>query len=497
MTVDMFPVRRLACLIKAAPADRDERPDAVQLETGMADIEKIVSRVDENLDGALDRLFDLLRIESISTDPAYDAQCRRAADWLTGELNAIGFEAKTRDTIGHPMVVAHYTPPDAGPETPHVLFYGHYDVQPVDPLDLWDTPPFEPRRVKSNGSEQIVARGSADDKGQLMTFVEASRAWIESTGALPVKVTVLFEGEEESGSRSLGPFLAEHGEELRADIALVCDTNMWDPLTAGITTRLRGLLMDEVVITGPSHDLHSGYYGGVAHNPIHILSRIIASLHDDEGKVTVPGFYDGVEPLPDDVAEQWGALDFDERDFLAEIGQTSQSGETDRTALDKVWSRPTCDVNGIIGGYTGKGTKTVIPSKASAKVSFRLVGQQDPDAIREAFRAFVREQLPEGCRAEFVTHGGSGAIEVPTDNPSLGKAASALEAEFGKPSVMLGAGGSIPIVRAFKQKLGMDSLLIGFGLADDRIHSPNEKYNLSSFHKGTRSWARILEALAS
>lgn len=462
----------------------------------MVHIDEIVSHIDNNIEQSVERLFDLLRIESISTDPAYAAECRRAADWLTAELTSLGFDAATRDTIGHPMVVAHYEPPAANGDTPHVLFYGHYDVQPVDPLELWDTPPFEPQRVASNGAERIVARGSADDKGQLMTFLEASRAWFDVNGALPLKVTILFEGEEESGSKSLGPFLDEHGEELKADVALVCDTNMWDAETPGITTRLRGLMMDEIIITGPSMDLHSGYYGGVAHNPIHVLSRIIASLHDADGRVTVPGFYDGVDPVPADVSRQWDALEFDETAFVHDIGQTSQSGEAGRSALDKVWARPTCDVNGIIGGYTGEGTKTVIPSIASAKVSFRLVGRQDPSTIRDAFQAFVEAQLPEGCSVEFIAHKGSAAIEIPVDNAHLAKAAAALEAEFGTAAVMLGGGGSIPIVRSFKHVLGMDSLLIGFGLGDDRIHSPNEKYNLSSFHRGARSWARVLHELA-
>lgn len=463
----------------------------------MTAIEQVVSHIDANLDASLERLFELLRIESISTDPAYSAECRRAAEWLTAELVDLGFAARTCDTIGHPMVVAHYEPAGGAPDAPHVLFYGHYDVQPADPVELWNTPPFEPQMVRTNGVERIVARGSADDKGQLMTFVEASRAWLEVAGTLPLRVTILFEGEEESGSRSLGPFLDAHGEELKADIALVCDTNMWDAGTPGITTRLRGMMMDEVIVTGPSMDLHSGYYGGVAHNPIHILSRIIAALHDGEGRVTVPGFYDGVDALPAEVEKQWHALELDEDAFVRDIGQASQSGEVGRSALEKVWARPTCDVNGIIGGYTGEGTKTVIPSIASAKVSFRLVGRQDPEVVRSAFRAFVTEQLPPGCSVDFITHKGSGAMEVPTDNPNLDKAARALETEFGTPPMMLGGGGSIPIVGSFKRVLGMDSLMIGFGLEDDRIHSPNEKYNLSSFHKGTRSWARIMHALAS
>ena len=463
----------------------------------MSGIEQVVSHIDENFDASVERLFELLRIESVSTDPAYAAECGKAADWLVGQLNGLGFTADARETIGHPMVVAHYTPKNGVGEVPHVLFYGHYDVQPVDPLDLWETPPFEPRRATVDGSDRIIARGAADDKGQLMTFLEAARAWIGVSGDLPLKVTVLLEGEEESGSKSLAPFLEQHGEEVKADLALVCDTAMWNAETPAITTRLRGMYMDEVIVTGPSVDLHSGMYGGVGHNPIHILSGILAALHDEEGRVTVAGFYDGVDPVPEHIGRQWNELPFDEENHLRGIGQTSQAGETGKGVLEKVWARPTCDINGIIGGYTGEGTKTVIPSKASAKVSFRLVGRQDPQKIGAAFREFVRARLPEGCEATFIDHAGSPAIEISPDSPHLTRAAAALETEFGRPAALIGCGGSIPIVGNFKSDLGMDSLLVGFGLDDDRVHSPNEKYNVSSYHHGIRSWARIMDALAS
>jgi acetylornithine deacetylase/succinyl-diaminopimelate desuccinylase-like protein len=463
----------------------------------MSDIDRVLSQADANFETSLDRLYDLLRIESVSTDPAHAPHCRRAAEWLVAHLGGLGFEASVRETQGHPMVVGHYAPAVSSHNAPHVLFYGHYDVQPVDPIELWTTPPFKPQRIGGNGAERIVARGAADDKGQLMTFVEAARAWIDTTGGLPVRVTVLFEGEEECGSPSLGPFLDANAGELEADVALVCDTNMWDADTPAITTRLRGLLMEEVVVTGPAMDLHSGLYGGPAHNPIHILARIVAALHDADGRVTVPGFYDGVAELSGDLRAQWDSLGFDEKAFLGEIGQTSAAGETALGAIEKVWARPTCDVNGIVAGYTGEGTKTVIPSRAMAKVSFRLVGRQNPRAIRAAFRDFVRARLPRGCSVEFVGHGASGAIEIPEDNPHLARAAAALEAEFARAPVMMGCGGSIPIVGSFRSVLGMDSLLIGFGLNDDRIHSPNEKYNLSSYRHGIRSWARILGALAS
>lgn len=392
------------------------------------------------------------------------------------------------------MVVAHYN--NAGEDKPRVLFYGHYDVQPPVPLEQWNTPPFEPQIVTTaDGRKQMVGRGTADDKGQLMTFIEAVRAWMKIQGKLPVNVTILLEGEEETGSPNLLPFLKENAEELKADVALVCDTNMWDADTPAISTRLRGLVMDEVTITGPAIDLHSGYYGGPSRNPIRVLTRILAGLHDDQGRVTLPGFYDDVPELPASVLEQWKALNVTPEAFLGEIGLSVPAGEQGRTILEQVWSRPTCDVNGIWGGYTGKGSKTVIPSTASAKVSFRLVGKQDPLKIRESFRAYVQANLPADCKAEFIGYGASPAIEIPTDNPMLEKAADCLEQEFGKAPVMMGCGGSIPIVGAFRNLLGMDSLLIGFGLADDRIHSPNEKYNVSSFHHGIRSWARIIGAL--
>jgi acetylornithine deacetylase/succinyl-diaminopimelate desuccinylase-like protein len=462
----------------------------------MATLDDVLARADHNLDHSLERLFELLRIPSISTDPAHAPECRRAAQWLVAELAALGFDSGLRDTTGHPMVVGHR----AGPKgAPHVLFYGHYDVQPPDPLEKWQTPPFEPvRRTDSDGMERIYARGASDDKGQLMTFVEASRAYVEAAGELPVSVTVLIEGEEESGSPSLGPFLDAHRGELKADIALVCDTGMVDKATPVVTTRLRGLVHEEVTVTGPSIDLHSGMYGGPAINPIKVLARIIADLTDAEGRVTLPGFYDEVRDLSPEIRRQWAALSFDERKFLEKVGLKRSAGEEGFTVLEQIWARPTAEINGIIGGYTGPGTKTVIPSQASAKFSFRLVADQNPDRIRESFRAFVDARLPEGASVSFgQIHGASPAVHIPEGNRFLGAARQALENEWHKAPVLLGSGGSIPIVGNFQKVLGMDSLMIGFALDDDAIHSPNEKYNLLSLHKGIRSWIRVLSALAS
>ncbi len=461
----------------------------------MTATESALAAVDTGLDQSLDRLFELIRIPSISTDPAHDADCRKAADWVVKQLRGLGFKADARETIGKPMVVGHGGAKPDG-TVPHVLFYGHYDVQPADPLDLWTSPPFEPQLVDTPTGKQIVARGADDDKGQFMTFVEACRAWLAANGSLPIAITVLIEGEEESGSESIGPFMAAHKDELIADVALVCDTGMWDAETPAITTMLRGMMKDEVFITGPDRDLHSGMYGGPARNPIRVLARILADLHDDAGRIQIPGFYDGVPELPEAVKAQWDALDFDAASFLGDVGLSVPAGEADRSVLEQIWSRPTCDVNGIIGGYTGEGSKTIVPSKASAKVSFRLVGQQDEAVIREAFRDFVRARVPADCTVEFKVLGGGPPLEADLSRPEVAKVAGALEAEFGKAPVFMGCGGSIPIVGGFKDTLGLDSILVGFGLDDDAIHSPNEKYNLSSFHRGTRSWVRVIGALA-
>lgn len=462
----------------------------------MADITPILERADANLPKSLDRLFDLVRIKSISTDPAFKADCRKAAEWLVAELNGLGFDASIRDTPGHPMVVAHHA--GATADAPHVLFYGHYDVQPVDPLNLWDTDPFEPGvKELEPGRKVITGRGTADDKGQLLTFVEAARAYKEVHGSLPCRVTILFEGEEESGSPSLKPFLEANAAELKADYALVCDTSMWDRDTPAISAGLRGLVGEEVIIKAADRDLHSGYFGGAAANPIRILTGILAGLHDENSRVTLEGFYEGVEETPAQIKAAWETLGQTAEKFLGEIGLSIPSGEKNRSVLELTWARPTAEINGITGGYTGEGFKTVIAAQASAKVSFRLVGNQNPEKIREAFRAYVRSKVPADCTVEFHAHGGSPAIQLPYDLNLLNTAKLALSDEWPKPAVVIGMGGSIPIVGDFQKMLGMESLLVGFGLSDDRIHSPNEKYELQSYHKGIRSWIRILNALAA
>lgn len=456
-------------------------------------LDAVLSRIDTDLPDALDRLLDLLRIPSISTDPAFKSDCDAAADWLVADLKSLGVKAEKRQTPGHPMVVGHVG--EAREGTPHVLFYGHYDVQPVDPLDLWDSAPFEPAIEDTAKGRVIRGRGSSDDKGQLMTFIEACRAWIAIHGELPCRITFFFEGEEESGSPSLVPFMKENAQDLKSDIALICDTGLFGDSTPAIVTMLRGLLGEEITIRAADLDLHSGMFGGIAANPIRVLSGMIAGLHDITGRVTVKDFYDGVPELSNQLRAQWEDLNFDADGFLGAVGLSVPAGEQGRSPLEMIWSRPTCEVNGIIGGYTGDGFKTVLPAQASAKISFRLVGTQDPNAIRENFRAYVRDCLPQDCTVEFAGHGNSAAATMATSNPAFEAARGALSDEWPNAAAYVGCGGSIPIAGHFKNILGTDAMLIGFGKDDDAIHSPNEKYDLSSFHRGIRSWARILDAM--
>jgi acetylornithine deacetylase/succinyl-diaminopimelate desuccinylase-like protein len=460
----------------------------------MKALEAVLDRIDQEIDQSVARLFALLRIASVSTDPAYKDQCRAAAEHVAADLKSIGFEATVRPTVGHPVVVGKSN----GATGPRVLFYGHYDVQPVDPLNLWKTPPFEPRiETLADGRKIIVARGACDDKGQAMTFIEACRAFKVVTGKLPLPITMMIEGEEESGSKNLFSFVRDNAAELKLDLALVCDTAMWDQKTPAVTTSLRGLVYEDVKIICADRDLHSGVFGGAAQNPLRLLAEILGAMWDNQGRVTIPGFYDGVKDLPSDIKADLKALDLTAEKFLGPIGLKNPAGEKDRLVIEQVTTRPTAEINGIIGGYTGEGAKTVIPGEASAKVSFRLVGEQSPEKIRDAFRDFVRTRLPGDCKVEFGNFSLAPPIQLSFDNPALTKARGVLAEEWGHKAVAVGAGGSIPIVADFKNVLGMDSLLVGFALDDDRVHSPNEKFDLKCFHKGIRSWVRILHALAS
>lgn len=455
-------------------------------------INAVLSRIDDQLPDAIERLDGLLRIPSISTDPAYAKHCESAADWLVADLQSLGVKAEKRSTPGHPMVVGHVDGPG-----PHLLFYGHYDVQPVDPLELWNTDPFAPEVQNTEQGKVIRARGASDDKGQLMTFVEACRAYEDVTGALPCAITFLFEGEEESGSPSLIPFLNENAAELSADLALICDTSMVSPGVPSIASQLRGMLKDEFTLHGPVIDLHSGHYGGPALNPLREIARIIASLHDETGRVTVDGFYDGVHEVPDDLLRQWENSGFDERTYLNSVGFTRPHGEEGYSTLAQQWARPTLEINGLWGGYQGAGSKTVIPSEAHCKLTCRLVGDMDPDALRKRIRRHVEDRLPADARVTWNQDlDGSPAAVMNTERPEFERARQALSEEWKREAVFTGMGGSIPIAGYFKEILGLDSMLIGFAQDDDAIHSPNEKYDVESFHKGMRSWARVLDKLA-
>src|SRR3569832_705208 len=418
-----------------------------------AQLQKDLERIDADFDNSLTRLFALLRIKSISADPAFADECKAAADHLAKDIASLGLTSEVRPTDGHPAVVAKANGTSGG--RPHALFYGHYDVQPVDPLNLWHRPPFEPVVTDhADGRKIIVGRGAEDDKGQLMTFVEACRAWKSVTGSLPLDLTIVIEGEEEVGSKIFVPFLEKNKADLTADYALVCDTGMWDQNTPAITTSLRGLVYEEVKIKAANRDLHSGIFGGGAQNPIRVLTRILGGIFDDDGRITIPGIYDGVKDLPAEVLEQWRKLDLTPEKFLKPIGLSIPAGEKGRLLIEQISSRPTCDINGIFGGYTGEGAKTVIPAEASAKISFRLVEGQQPEKIRKAFRDYVTARVPADCKAEFTDHSKAPAVALPCYMKPLTTAQNTHAEKKNRDAVLMGSGASIPIVADFMRTLG-------------------------------------------
>ena len=460
--------------------------------------DSVIAQIDQQFPQSLERLFELLRFPSVATDPKYDADCARAVEWLVRLLRNMGFKSRRRKTTGQPLVVGTYKPSGGGAKLPHILFYGHYDVQPADPVELWTTPPFEPQiRRGKNGRDCIFARGACDDKGQLMTFLEASRFWLDVHGQLPFRLTVMIEGDEEGDTSHLDGFLAKHAKDFPVDAAFICDTELWDSRRPAINTRLRGCIGEEVTIIGSRIDLHSGYYGGPAANPIKVLSRVLAAMHDAKGKITIPGFYDGVKPIPSSLRKQWKKLKFPAKRYLAGVGLSIPAGEQNYSVLEQIWARPTAEVNGIYGGYRGPGSKTVLPARATAKLTFRLVEGQNPGRVRKAFRDFVKARLPQDCKAVFDGSGGeSTGISVSDDTRWVAAARLALEEEWGEAPVLIGNGGSIPVVESFKAHLKVDSLLVGFGRDDDNVHSPDEKYDVESYYKGIRSWARIIAQLS-
>ncbi len=460
----------------------------------MTRMELALAQADAGHDQAVARWLDWLRIPSVSAQPKHAPDCHAAAEFARAELAAMGFDASIRETEGQPVVIAHH--PGPGEDAPHLLYYGHYDVQPPEPLNLWTHPPFEPTIVEGPNGPRVVARGATDDKGQVAMWLGAFRAWFDATGTMPVRLTVLIEGEEEIGSPSLEPFVAANAAELKADIAVISDTGMWDVNTPALTTSLRGLVYMQIDLRGPSRDLHSGMFGGSALNPINALTHALGGLHDAQGRIQIPGFYDGIADIAPELSQQWQGLGFDEGASLREIGLANPVGETDRTALERLWARPTADINGIWGGYQGAGSKTVIAAEAGAKVSFRLVPGQDPQAIAANFESYIRARLPADAEARFTLLGQAPGMTVATDSIFVAAAQQAMSEQYGRAAVMIGCGGSIPIVESFRRLLGIDSLLMGFALADCQAHSPDENFDMVCFCGGLRSHVRLLGELA-
>ncbi|MFC3124654.1 dipeptidase [Pseudoroseomonas globiformis] len=457
-----------------------------------------LAALDSARDATEASLVEWLRIPSVSAQPNHAGDCRRAAEWLVRELAALGFEAGLAETPGHPVVIASHPGPEGQAEgdAQHILIYGHYDVQPPEPLELWHSPPFEPVVTDGPRGRRITARGAVDDKGQVMTWLAALRAWHAVAGAPPVRVTVLVEGEEEIGSPSLDPVLVAEKARLSADVALISDTNMWAYGEPSLTVSLRGMVYVQIDLRLGDRDLHSGLFGGSAGNVLNLLTRILGELKDTDGRVQIPGFYDGVaEPTAQERAA-WDALGFNEAAFLGAQGLSVPAGEKGRSAPERLWARPTADVNGIWGGYMGDGTKTVIACEGHAKLSCRLVPGQDPEKVVEGIRQFVQSRLPADAKFTLQVFGKAPAVAVPPDSPWLVAAEAVLEEEFGRKSVRTGGGGSIPVASSLKGVLGLDCLLMGFGLDDDQVHSPNEKFELDCLHSGARAHVRFLGHVA-
>jgi len=452
-----------------------------------------MSDIDETIDRELPRyreeLFDFLRIPSISAQPERFDDVRRAADWLRAEVERAGLQAEVLDTLGHPVVLGEWR--GAGPDAPTVLIYGHYDVQPSEPDGLWTAPPFEPE-VRDG---RIYARGSADDKGQVYMHVKALEAYLAARGALPVNVVLLIEGEEEVGSPNLTPFVKAHAERLACDVVVVSDSAMFAPGLPSILYSLRGLAYFEVRARAARSDLHSGAYGGAVANPGNALARLVASLHDSDGRIAIAGFYDDVDVFEPEVRDAVRGLPFSDEEFRASVGARALTGEAGYSTLERLWMRPTCDVNGLLSGYTGAGAKTVLPSSAMAKVSFRLVPNQDPSRVAELFRAHVAAHTPDGVEIEVEELHGGRPWRSSVDDGLLRAASTALESAFGRAPVLVGEGGSIPIVVEFEEILGAPALLLGFALPGANMHAPDEWLSIECFEKGIHALGHLYDEL--
>jgi acetylornithine deacetylase/succinyl-diaminopimelate desuccinylase-like protein len=456
-------------------------------------LKDVLQTIDSRKDASLAALKEFLSIPSVSTKPEHQQDMVRCANWLADQLRFGAMDVSVMPTPGHPIVVAKNK---HQPGRPTVLVYGHYDVQPIEPLEEWKTPAFSPDVRKTDaGTDAIYARGAADDKGQVWCHVESILAW-QAHGGLPINLTLLVEGEEEIGSDNLEAFVKQHRDALKADIAVISDTNQFARGVPAITYGLRGLCYAEIFLTGPSHDLHSGLFGGAVPNPANVLCEIVASLHDRTGRVLIDGFYDDVVELTPTERATWKKLPFSEEEFARGVGISHGTGEAGFTSLERKWARPTCDVNGITTGYQGPGAKTVIASRASAKISMRLVPNQDPVKIQKAFEHAIRSRCPDNVKVDIKWYGASEPVLVPIDSKPTQLAAEALKIGFGKEPTFMREGGSIPVVGLIKRVLGIDTLLVGFGLPDDRVHSPNEKFELDALFGGTRTAAALYEQLA-
>ena len=464
-------------------------------------LQPLLNHLTKDHEHAVERMCELLSIPSVSTDPAYAGDVNKAASWIASDLEALGFDTDVVSAGGHPVIVARTTNRLVeNADAPRVLFYGHYDVQPPDPLNLWTNPPFEPT-IRDG---RVYARGACDDKGQVMCFIEAVRAYLATDRKLPCHVTLLIEGEEECGSVSLPNVLDQHADLLKADLCVISDTSMWEAVGSdgkpaarpAITYALRGLVYFDLKLFGPSRDLHSGVYGGTLANPATLLARVLGRLMDDDNRVTIPGFYDDVAASTPEEREQWQTLGFDETQYLGDVG-AKPFGEKGYSTLERRWERPSCDVNGLYGGYMGEGAKTVIPAFAGAKVSFRIPAHMDPHKVAQSFEAWIKQQDVGDCRWQITRHGEAFPVATPTDSPWVAAASRAIESVAGQPPALIREGATIPVVADFKTKLGLDTLLIGFGLNSDAIHSPDEHFALDRFLLGAKCHAALLAEIGA
>jgi len=452
-------------------------------------IKEALAQAERARQAQLQELDELLRIPSISTLPDHRPQIEQAARWLAAHLQTLGLDdVKIYPTERHPVVYGQWL---GASGQPTVLIYGHYDVQPADPLDQWQSDPFEPQRR----GDHLYARGVADDKGQLFVHLKAIEAYLQSARRLPVNVKLLLEGEEEIGSTSLPRFIAEHRELLQAEIALISDSHILAPDQPSIVYGLRGMTYVELQVQGPDHDLHSGSYGGSVHNPLNALAALIAKLHDERGRVVIPGFYDRVRPLSPEERSELARLPYDETAFCREAGISATWGDPDYTVLERLGARPTLDVNGLVGGFTGEGAKTIIPAQATAKISMRLVPDQEPHEIAWLFESYIEKITPPTVKSQVKAIHFADPALIARDIPQMRAAKQAYQEGFGAEPLFTREGGSIPVVTLFKKQLGLDSILMGFGLPDDRLHSPNERFYLPNFYRGIRTSIHFLGAL--